>query len=82
MKHLDEVGETYLRHAKAAGTIACKFLFAGVCQAIHAIVPEFHPPCGTDLESMVGVMTYYLPKHRKARKNYSEDDLYTTYGGD
>ena len=78
MKHLDEVGETYWQHFRAALAITGRLAIATHCQLLHAIFPFVKPPLGSDLKTLIG----FLQKRLEDTVQEDEDELYTIYGGD
>ena len=52
-EHLNEVGETYWQHFKAAAFISLRCSIASNTQLIHAVFPFIKPPFGTDVCSLV-----------------------------
>lgn len=80
MKHLDEVGETYCQHFKAAFSVVGKLALATHCQLLHAIFPFIKPPLGCDLKTLIKELERSLPENRNVKS--TEEGLYEVYGGD
>jgi hypothetical protein len=64
-KHPSEVGETYWEHLRSASRISGRSFLASVCQLIHAVLPFFKPPPGTDVNSMKRFLQEVSPDTRK-----------------
>ena len=64
-KHPNEVGETYLGHARQAIEIACKLQVAFYTQLIHAAFPFIPPLFNTDACSLIKYLEKKLPENRK-----------------
>ena len=64
-KHLDEVGESYFKHALAALAICFKCQLAAYTQLLHALLPFIHPPFKTDVCSMINYLEKKLPENRR-----------------
>tara|TARA_B000000557_G_C20812929_1_gene461267 strand:+ start:2283 stop:2522 length:240 start_codon:yes stop_codon:yes gene_type:complete len=79
MKHLDEVGETYWEHMRAALAITGRLALATHCQLLHAVFPFIKPPLENDLESLIKFLENRLTK---VKIDEEEEELYTIYGGD
>ena len=65
MGHLKDVNETYLTHCRHALALSSRLLMASACQAIHAFIPDVHPPLGSDVRSLISFLESKLPKNRK-----------------
>ena len=64
-KHLDEVGESYFKHAMHALSISCRCQIAVYTQFVHAIFPFVAPTPGTDVCSMINYLEKKLPENRR-----------------
>jgi len=64
-KHPNEVGETYLKHALQAASIAFKCQVAVCTQLVHAVFPFICPPFKTDVRSLIKYLEKKLPENRK-----------------
>lgn len=65
MGHLRDVNETYFEHFKHAFEIGSVLLLASCAQIAHSVVPNFCPPCGTDVKSLIEYLESKLPENRK-----------------
>lgn len=64
-KHPNEAGETYLKHALQAASIAFKCQMAACTQLVHAVFPFICPPFKTDVCSLIKYLEKKLPENRK-----------------
>ena len=64
-KHLDDVGESYFKHALAAIAISCRCQLAAYTQLLHAVFPFIPPVLGTDVCSMINYLEKKLPENRR-----------------
>ena len=64
MGHLKDINETYLTHCRHALALSSRLLLASVCQALHAFVPDIHPPLGSDVRSLISFLESKLPENR------------------
>ena len=53
MGHLKDINETYLEHFRHAFEIGSVLLLSSFSQLFHSIIPDFHPPYGSDVESLI-----------------------------
>jgi hypothetical protein len=65
MGHLKDVNETYLTHCRHALVLSSRLLVASLGQALHALVPDVHPPLGSDVRSLISFLESKLPENRK-----------------
>ena len=61
-KHLDEVGESYFKHAMHALSLSCRCQIAAYTQFLHAIFPFIAPTPGTDVRSLINYLKKKLPE--------------------
>jgi hypothetical protein len=64
-EHPNSVGETYLQHCLVAAKLSLRLSMASLAQLVHAILPFFDPPCGTDVCSMIKYLENKKPEIRK-----------------
>ena len=64
-EHLDEVGETYWQHFKAASSVSLKLYLASYTQFLHAVFPFIRPPFETDIFSLIEYLKEKTPESRK-----------------
>jgi hypothetical protein len=64
-KHLDEVGESYFKHAMEAIAISCRCQLAVYTQLLHAVFPFIPPVLGTDACSLINYLEKKLPENRR-----------------
>lgn len=65
MGHLKDVNETYCEHFRHAFEVGSTLLLASLAQIIHAVIPEFCPPYGSDIDSLIEFLESKLPENRK-----------------
>jgi len=65
MGHLKDVNETYFEHFRHAFEVGSVLLLSSLAQMLHAVVPEFCPPYGSDIESLVKFLESKQPENRK-----------------
>ena len=63
-KHLDEIGESYFKHALSALSISYRCQIAVYTQFLHAIFPFIPPTPGTDVRSLINYLKKKLPENR------------------
>ena len=64
-KHLDEVNESYFKHALQALSISCRCQIAVYNQFLHAIFPFIAPMPGTEVCSLIKFLEKKLPENRE-----------------
>ena len=64
-EHLDEVGETYWQHFKAASSVSLKLYLASYTQFLHAVFPFIKPPLKTGICSLIEYLKEKTPEARK-----------------
>ena len=64
-KHLDEVNESYFKHALQALSISFRCQIAVYNQFLHAIFPFIAPMPGTEVCSLIKFLEKKLPENRK-----------------
>ena len=65
MGHLKDVNETYLTHCRHAMALSSRLFLSSIGQALHAFVPDAHPPLGSDVRSLISFLESKLPENRK-----------------
>lgn len=65
MGHLEDINETYFEHFRHAFEIGSVLLLSSFAQLAHSIVPDFHPPFGSDVESLIEFLKSKKAKNRK-----------------
>jgi hypothetical protein len=65
MGHLKDVNETYFEHFRQAFEVGSVLLLASLAQIVHAVVPGFCPPYGSDIGSLIKFLESKLPENRK-----------------
>lgn len=65
MGHLKDINETYFEHFRHAFEIGSTLFFASFGQLVHSLVPNFCPPLGSDVKSMIKFLESKLPENRK-----------------
>lgn len=53
MGHLEDIDETYFEHLHHAFEVGSVLLLSSFAQLFHSIVPGFHPPFGSDVDSLI-----------------------------
>ena len=64
-KHLDEVEESYFKHAIQAISVAIMCQTAVYTQLLHAVFPFIPPVLGTDVCSLINYLEKKLPENRR-----------------
>ena len=64
MGHLQEINETYYEHFRHAWEIASVLLLSSLAQFIHSVVPDFTPPYGSDVDSLIEFLESKRSKNR------------------
>jgi len=64
MGHLQEIDETYYEHFRHAWEIASVLLLSSFAQFIHSVVPNFTPPYGSDVNSLIEFLESKRSKNR------------------
>jgi len=64
MGHLRDIDETYMEHFRHAIEIGAILLFSSVAQIVHAVCPNFAPPLGSDVESLIHFLESKRPSSR------------------
>jgi hypothetical protein len=67
-EHPNSVGETYLQHYLVAVKLSLRLSMASLAQLVHAVLPFFDPPHGTDVCSMIE----YLESKKPGVRNCDE----------
>jgi hypothetical protein len=65
MGHLKDINESYLTHCRHALALSSHLFAASILQTLHAFAPEFHPPFGSDIRSLIKFLESKLPENRK-----------------
>ena len=65
MGHLKDVNETYLEHFRQAFEIGSVLFLASFGQFAHSLAPNFCPPLGSDVRSLIEFLESKLPENRK-----------------
>ena len=53
MGHLEDINETYFEHLRHAFEIGSVLFLSSFAQLFHSFVPDFHPPYGSDVDSLI-----------------------------
>jgi len=65
MGHLQEIDETYFEHFRHAWEIASVLILSSLAQFVHSIFPNFNPPYGTDVDSLIEFLKSKKPESRE-----------------
>lgn len=65
MGHLKDVNEGYFEHFRHAFEVGSVLLLSSFAQIFHAIIPDFCPPYGSDIRSLIEFLESKLPENRK-----------------
>lgn len=64
MGHLKDIDETYYEHFRHAWEIASVLLLSSFAQFIHSVFPDFTPPFGSDVDSLISFLDSKRSKNR------------------
>jgi len=64
MGHLKEINEGYFEHLRHAFEIGSVLLLSSFAQIIHSFIPDFAPPYGSDIRSLIKFLESKLPEER------------------
>lgn len=64
MGHLKEINEGYFEHFRHAFEIGSVLLLSSLAQILHSIIPDFAPPFGSDVKSLIKFLESKLPENR------------------
>jgi hypothetical protein len=68
MGHLKDIDETYFEHFRHAFEIGSVLLLSSFAQIFHSIVPDFHPPFGSDVDSLIKFLESKKAMNRHDKK--------------
>tara|TARA_R110000851_G_scaffold174822_1_gene321027 strand:+ start:15009 stop:15203 length:195 start_codon:yes stop_codon:yes gene_type:complete len=64
MGHLQDIEETYWEHFRHAFEIASVLVLSSIAQLVHAVWPNFKPPFGSDVDSLIDFLDSKRSDHR------------------
>jgi len=65
MKHLRDIEEGYFEHFRHAFEIGSVLVLSSLAQFAHSLFPDFKPPYGSDVESLIIFLESKRPENRK-----------------
>lgn len=65
MGHLKDINEGYFEHFRHAFELGSVLFLSSFGQFLHAVVPDIHPPCGSDVSSLMEFLKSKLPENRE-----------------
>ena len=65
MGHLKDIDESYTEHLRHAWEIGSVLYMSAIAQFVHSFIPFFHPPLGSDIESLIEFLESKRPEVRK-----------------
>jgi hypothetical protein len=65
MGHLEDIEETYFEHFRHAFEIGSVLFLSSFAQIFHSLVPDFRPPFGSDVKSLIEFLESKKAKNRR-----------------